>query len=89
MPTLDESGYPGVFLGSWNGIFAPAGTPDDVAEKLNAEISQIMQEPEVQEQLKALGFNVMIKSLAESSDYFKSEVETWGTMVKAIGYKSE
>ena len=67
----------------------PAKTPGPILAKLNAEINAIMQEPEAQQKLKTIGFDVMIKNLAEASDYFKSEVATWGKMTRAIGYSSE
>lgn len=89
MATLGEGGFPNIHLGSWNGFFVPAKTPDAVVKKLNEEINQIMQSPEVQEKLKALGFDVMIMPLPEATAYFKNEVETWGKMVKAIGFTSE
>jgi len=89
VPTYGEMGYPNVYSGSWVGFFAPAKTPDAVVAKLNTEINVIMKEPEEQQKLKTIGFGVMIKSQAEVEDYFKSEVASWGKMVRAIGYSSE
>jgi len=89
VPTYGEMGYPNVYSGSWVGFFAPAKTPDAVVAKLNTEINAIMKEPEAQQKLKTIGFGVMIKSQAEVEDYFKSEVASWGKMVRAIGYSSE
>jgi tripartite-type tricarboxylate transporter receptor subunit TctC len=89
VPTYGEVGFPDVYSGSWVGFFAPAKTPDAVVAKLNAEINAIMKEPEAQQKLKAIGFDVMIKSEAETTDYFKREVASWGKMIRAIGYSSE
>jgi tripartite-type tricarboxylate transporter receptor subunit TctC len=89
VPTYGETGYPNVYSGSWVGFFAPAKTPDAIVGKLNAEINAVMREPEAQQKLKTIGFDVMIKGQAEAEDYFKSEVATWGRMVTAIGYSSE
>lgn len=89
VPTLAEAGYPDIYLGSWNGFFVPAATPDAIAEKLNTEINEIMKDPVVAAKLAALGFGVMVRSLPETEAYFKNEVETWGTMVTSIGYKAE
>jgi tripartite-type tricarboxylate transporter receptor subunit TctC len=88
VPTLGEAGFPGIHHGSWIGFFAPARTPDAVVIKLNAEINQIMQDASVQAKLKSAGFDVMIKPLPESAAFFKSEVEAWGKMVRAIGFSS-
>jgi tripartite-type tricarboxylate transporter receptor subunit TctC len=89
VPTYGEMGYPNVYSGSWVGFFAPAKTPDAVVAKLNTEINAIMREPEAQQKLKTIGFDVMIKSQAEVERYFKDEVASWGKMVRAIGYSSE
>jgi tripartite-type tricarboxylate transporter receptor subunit TctC len=89
VPTYGEMGFPDVYSGSWVGFFAPAKTPDAVVARLNTEINAIMKEPEAQQKLKSIGFDVMIKTQAEVSDYFKGEVVTWGKMTRAIGYSSD
>jgi len=89
VPTYGEMGFPNIYSGSWVGFFAPAKTPDAVVAKLNAEINAIMREPEAQQKLKIIGFDVMIKGVAEASNYFKSEIATWGKMTRAIGYSSD
>jgi tripartite-type tricarboxylate transporter receptor subunit TctC len=88
-PTYGEMGFPNVYSGSWVGFFAPAKTPDAIVAKLNAEINAIMQEPEAQQKLKTIGFDAIIKTTAEATDYFKSEVDTWGKMTRAIGYSAD
>src|SRR6266705_677916 len=80
VPTYGEMGFPNVYSGSWVGFFAPAKTPDAIVAKLNAEINAIMREPQAQEKLKTIGFEVMIKTVGEATDYFRSEVATWGKM---------
>ena len=89
VPTYGEMGFPNIYSGSWVGFFAPAKTPDAVVAELNAEINAIMREPEAQQKLKTIGFDVMIKGVAETSDYFKSEIAMWGKMTRAIGYSSD
>jgi len=89
VPTYGEMGFPNVYSGSWVGFFAPAKTPDAVVAKLNAEINAIMQEPEAQQKLKTIGFDVMIKGAPEASGYFKSEIAMWGKMTRAIGYSTD
>jgi tripartite-type tricarboxylate transporter receptor subunit TctC len=88
VPTYGEMGYPNVYSGSWVGFFAPAKTPDAVVEKLNAEINAVMKEPDSLEKIANAGFDPMVKSVAEANDYYKSEVESWGKMVKAIGFSN-
>jgi tripartite-type tricarboxylate transporter receptor subunit TctC len=89
VPTYGEMGFPNVYSGSWVGFFAPAKTPDAIVAKLNAEINAIMQEPQAQQKLKTIGFDVTIKTIGEASDYFRSEVAAWGKMIRAIGYSSD
>jgi tripartite-type tricarboxylate transporter receptor subunit TctC len=89
VPTYGEMGFPNVYSGSWVGFFAPAKTPDAVVAKLNAEINAIMQEPQAQQKLKTIGFDVTTKTVAEANDYFHSEVASWGKMIRAIGYSSD
>jgi tripartite-type tricarboxylate transporter receptor subunit TctC len=88
VPTYGEMGFPNVYSASWVGFFAPAKTPDAVVSKLNTEINQIMQDPEVLQKLKTIGFDPIVKTLAETTDYFKSEVDNWGKMVRAVGFSS-
>jgi len=85
VPTYGEMGFPGVYSGSWVGFFAPAKTPDAVVAKLNAEINQILKEPEAQQRLKTIGFDPIFKTHVEAADEFKSDVANWGKMVRAIG----
>ena len=89
VPTYGEMGFPNVYSGSWVGFFAPAKTPDAIVSKLNAEISAIMREPEAQQKLKTIGFDVTIRTVGETRDYFRSEIAVWGQMIRAIGYSSD
>jgi tripartite-type tricarboxylate transporter receptor subunit TctC len=89
VPTYGEMGFPNVYSGSWVGFFAPAKAPDAVVAKLHAEINQIVKEPEAQQKLKTIGFDAMIKTQAETAEYFKSEVASWGKMTRAIGFSSD
>lgn len=88
VPTFTEMGFTGFQSGSWVGIFAPAKTPDAVVSKLNAEINVVMKEPDSLERLARAGFEPVVKSAAEVNDYFKADVQRWGTMVKAIGFSN-
>jgi len=88
VPTYGEMGYPGVYSGSWVAFFAPAKTPDAVVTKLNTEINALMKEPDSLEKLKQNGFDPVVKDVAESEAYYKSEVASWGKMVNAIGFSN-
>jgi tripartite-type tricarboxylate transporter receptor subunit TctC len=88
VPTYGEMGYPNVFSGSWVAFFAPAKTPDAVVEKLNVEINAVMKEQDSLDKIAKAGFDPLVKSVAESNAYYKSEVESWGKMVNAIGFSN-
>jgi tripartite-type tricarboxylate transporter receptor subunit TctC len=88
VPTFAEMGYPKFQSGSWVGLFAPAKTPDAVIAKLNAEINVVMKEQDSLDKLAQAGFEPVVKNATEVVDYFKDDVERWGTMVKAIGFSN-
>jgi tripartite-type tricarboxylate transporter receptor subunit TctC len=88
VPTYGEMGYPNFYSQSWVGFFAPAKTSDAVVQKLNTEINTLMKEPDSRERLNKAGFDPVEKSLAETQAYFKSEIDAWGKMVKAIGFSN-
>lgn len=84
VPTFAEGGF-AFEAESWVGFFVPAKTDPAVAAKLNAAINAIVSDKVEQEKLAKLGFQVSPRSVAESQQYLASEVEKWGTMVKAVG----
>jgi tripartite-type tricarboxylate transporter receptor subunit TctC len=57
VPTYAEAGYPNFEAASWVGIFAPANTSPEIVVKLNATIEQVMQDPQLQQKLKSIGFD--------------------------------
>src|SRR4051812_33485337 len=76
VPTYGEMGFPNIHVGSWVGFFAPAKTPDTIVVKLNAQINQIMKDPELLQTLQKIGFDPITKPPAETAEYFKNEVAT-------------
>jgi tripartite-type tricarboxylate transporter receptor subunit TctC len=88
VPTYGEMGYPNVYSQSWVGFFAPAKTPDAVVQKLNAEINALMKEPDSLEKIAKAGFDPVVKTVAETDAYFKSEVTSWAKMVNAVGFSN-
>jgi len=87
VPTLAESGLPGFEVGSWQGVFAPAGTPPEIVKRLNAEIVKILNMPEVREKLGGLGAEIVANSPEEFSALVKAEVVKWADVVKKSGAK--
>jgi tripartite-type tricarboxylate transporter receptor subunit TctC len=82
VPTLNELGYPGMEDYTWVGIFAPAGTPREIAQKLNDAVLRAIQAPDMRERLDGLAFEATAAPLKETADYVRAEVEKWGRVVR-------
>jgi len=87
VPTLGELGYAGMEDYTWVGVFAPAGTPAEVLQKLNAAIVRIANDAEAKSRLESLAFEVTAAPLRETSDYVRGEVAKWAKVVKETGAK--
>ncbi len=89
IPAMDET-LPGFDLISWNGILAPAGTPPEIINRLNAELRVVLAQPEVRERLEAQGFEVTgTSSPAQFADFLKREIAKWAKWVKDAGIQPE
>lgn len=85
-PTLAESGQAGFSSEYWFGLSAPAGLPDEVAQKLFDATRTAMQSPQIREKLTAVG--LVIPALKDKNEYaslVQSEVAKWGEVVRASG----
>ncbi|WP_439588301.1 Bug family tripartite tricarboxylate transporter substrate binding protein [Hydrogenophaga sp.] len=82
VPTIAET-YPAVAVAGWHGIWAPAGVPTEVVEKLNAEITRITQTPDVQKLIAEMGSEPMSTSVDAMANMVRTEKRTWGDLVKA------
>ena len=87
VPTMAESGVPGYDVVSWQAVFAPAGTPRPIVDRLHAEIAKILQEPEVRDRLAKLGLDPSGMTPAELSAFQKAEIEKWAKVIKAANIK--
>ncbi|HEX7435827.1 MAG TPA: tripartite tricarboxylate transporter substrate-binding protein, partial [Caldimonas sp.] len=87
VPTVAESGLPNFDYNLWVGVFAPAGTPADVVEKINRDVNRVLREPEVKERMTALGAEAMPMSPAEFDKFVRNEMDDAAKVVKAAGIK--
>lgn len=85
VPTVAESGLPGFEATSWFALFAPAGTPREVVEKIAAEAQRIYKLPEVAERLTTLGLDAVLSSPDELAKYQAAEIAKWAKVVKESG----
>jgi tripartite-type tricarboxylate transporter receptor subunit TctC len=87
VPTLGELGFSGMEDYTWVGFFVPAGTPAEVAQKLNDALLKVARDPQIKERLEALAFDVTAAPLADTAAYVKSELAKWGKVVRDVGAK--
>jgi tripartite-type tricarboxylate transporter receptor subunit TctC len=84
-PTVAESGFPGFEDYTWVGIFAPAGTPPAVVNRINTSVETILADPEFRERLTTLGFDAVGGSSASFAAYVKTEIAKWAQVIKDTG----
>jgi tripartite-type tricarboxylate transporter receptor subunit TctC len=91
VPTISES-VPGIELGGWFMVMAPAGTPTNIVQRLNEEIDRALKDPEVQQRATGLGFEINpagAGSPQEASEFLKSELAVWEKVVRELGIEPE
>jgi len=82
VPTSAQAGNPELKISSWNALFAPAGTPPAVLEKLNAALRQALSNPEFKQALEAQGSQPYTGAMQEYQDFISAEKRKWNTIVK-------
>ena len=82
VPTLSESGVPGYEAALWFGVIAPAGTPEAVIAKINADVARIIASPEMRARLAAQGADPIGSTPAEFLAFMRAEYEKWGRVIK-------
>ena len=89
VPTVSEAGVPGYEHTGWFGIMVPAGTPQPIVDKLNAEIRALVVKPEVKAYWEKQGTETFTTTPAESEAFLRAELEKWTKVVKAANIKLE
>ncbi|HXF65272.1 MAG TPA: tripartite tricarboxylate transporter substrate binding protein [Burkholderiales bacterium] len=85
IPTVAESGVPGFVMTSWWGMFGPAGMPQPVVSKLNAELTRILRLADVQKTFATLGVDTATSTPEELAAHVKSEVAKYAKLIAEIG----
>ena len=89
VPTLAEAGLPGVEMSTWYGLFVTAGTPKDVVNRLYAETIKVLQLPDVQKRLVALGGEPGKATPEQFAALVKSDYDRFGRLIKDANVKIE
>jgi len=89
VPTTGESGVPNADSPLWFGLWAPAGTPPEIVNKLSVDIRRAIADPSVREKLASLGNDPMDMSPDEFARFVRSEMDDYARVVRAAGIKPQ
>ena len=89
IPTIAEQGLPGFEAVSWIAMFAPAGTPRPIVDKLQLQVKKVLQTPDVAKRLAEIGLEVVASTPDELAAYQRAEIAKWAKVVKDSGAKVE
>jgi tripartite-type tricarboxylate transporter receptor subunit TctC len=89
LQTLDEAGLKGYQIVGWNGLFVPAGTPQPIVNRLNAEVVKALALPDVKDRLATLGADAVGDTPQHFAVFIKAEIPKWAKVVKDAGLKIE
>jgi tripartite-type tricarboxylate transporter receptor subunit TctC len=81
LPTAAEAGVPGYDFASWGGVFAPAGTPRAVVQKLNAEIGKALANPELSKRFGDMGLETKHSTPEAFAQFLQAEIKRWGALL--------
>lgn len=88
VPTMNEAGVAGYEFSTWYMLVVPAGTPQPVIARLNAELQKILTLPAVTNQFSAQGLEPTPTSAAQAQAHLKSEVDKWAKVIRASGARA-
>jgi tripartite-type tricarboxylate transporter receptor subunit TctC len=92
IPTVDEAGLPGFYMGNWFGVWSPKATPKDVIAKLNSAVADALADPGVRQRFADLGVEIyppQQRTPEALRALQKAELQKWRPIIKAAAIKSE
>jgi tripartite-type tricarboxylate transporter receptor subunit TctC len=92
VPSIDESGTPGLYVAYWHAMWAPKGTPKDVVARLNAAVGRALADPAASKRLSDVGHDVFPREQRTPealTAYHKAEIDKWWPIVRASGLKTQ
>jgi tripartite-type tricarboxylate transporter receptor subunit TctC len=89
VPTIAEAGVPGYEVSPWFAVFAPAGTPAGVVDRLNRVLNAAMQQPDTRRKLEGVGAEPIGTTPQELAVHLNKELDRWGALIKARGIRMD
>jgi tripartite-type tricarboxylate transporter receptor subunit TctC len=89
VPTIAEQGYPGFDVVAWFGLWAPAGTPEDVVRRVNTEVQTILKSPDIRARFNGMGAEIMSGTVEEFTKFHREEYERWTEFVRKAKVKQQ
>ncbi len=89
VPTIAEQGFPGFEALSWQGLFAPAGTPAPILARLHTEVAEALSAPEIRDPFAQQGFVVAASPPDDFAAFVRAEVEKWRGVVRAGNIRAD
>ena len=89
VPTLQEAGVPGFDVASWQALYAPAGTPAAVVQRMNTEIENIIATPDIKAKMEGLGLEHTPNTPVQFAEFGRAEIAKWAKIVKDGKVKPE
>ena len=85
VPTFAETGVPGLDLSPWFGLLAPAGTPDAVVRRINADVAEVLRDKDLLEKFGAAGADPYTTTPEQFGRILQDDIQKWAQVVKASG----
>ena len=89
VPTVAQAGIKGFEAGNWFGVFAPAGTPREIVERVNAAINRAMTRPEMKDKLLSQGADALTGTPADLAALVQRELAKFAKIIKDAGVRVE
>lgn len=85
LPSVAEAGVPGYDVLGWFALFAPAGTPEPIVSRINADTNAVLSDPPVRAQLERIGYIVGGSTPEELAALLKADSDRWGQLIRELG----
>jgi tripartite-type tricarboxylate transporter receptor subunit TctC len=89
VPSAPQAGVPDLIVITWNGVLAPAGLPEALLSKLNADINAVANSPDMKERMRAQAAEIATTSADEFAAMLRTDYAKWSKVIKQAGLRAE